>query len=303
MNKSENSIALQSIVEEIEASYWVPLLKTPFEQLAEIEKKSLEDCMQLHHCIAAFRTNLLSAQELLEFPYLLIAPFIQSSEASMPRPHQNDREELIKYVISVLEKSKPHLVRTHDQLQRLMHQACLLTWSAVEIFSKQVFIESLNKKPQIYSKINKNQSLKDHFGIGNATWSSLLESHEFNLEGKLGNILAANKDFSSPQIIKELIPLIFSDLSDIGFPKPIFKDDSLWKLGQQRHLIAHKCGIVDEEYIKKTKDKSQEAGKPLKLRGKDIAEAMGACASFAILLYGNARNCWEHKSNVSHSPA
>jgi hypothetical protein len=32
----------------------------------------------------------------------------------------------------------------------------------------------------------------------------------------------------------------------------LLTSDSLWLLNQQRHLIAHRRGIVDEDYIKNT---------------------------------------------------
>lgn len=90
-----------------------------------------------------------------------------------------------------------------------------------------------------------------------------------------------------------MIPALFSRVGGIGFPEDVLNKRALWLLGQRRHLVAHRCGIVDREYLDKAKDDRQEEGHPLKLRGRDIAESLGAAASYAILLYGNARYCWK----------
>lgn len=295
---------LQAIAEDLEPSYWVPLLKTPFSGLDKIEAESKEDCPVLHECLKAFRSNLEAARELLEFPYLLLTPILvplfpdipisskqlKELEARFEQPM--DKAEMIAWVTAALKTSGPHIKRQHPTLQRIMHQACLLIWSAVEIYCKQVFIASLNEKPSLLTTIYDSQKLKERFNIQNNSWLSLLDAHDFNLHGKLGTIVAANRDFSSPQLLQDLFPYLYAKISSLGFPETVFQSDSLWKLGQRRHLIAHHCGVVDQEYLDKTNDTNQKLGQILTLRGRDIAESMGAAASFAILLYGNARYCW-----------
>lgn len=178
------------------------------------------------------------------------------------------------------------------ELQRLLHQACILIWSALETFSKQVFIATLNHRPSLFTAISKSQDLKDRFNISNNTWANLLQTHDFDLKGKLGTIVAANRDFSSPQLLRDLFPIMLKDVGTLGFKHSETVDDVLWNLGQRRHLIAHRCGIVDQDYLDKTHDVSQEFGTLLNLRGRDLGAAMGAAARFAIMLYGNARYCW-----------
>lgn len=292
--------SLQDVLEELEAGFWVPLLKTPFGSLGELKEKTHEDPIYLQKSLASFHTNLCAARDLLEFPYSLIAPLLpevenilkryekEGNQLDDPSDFLSDRERMLGLVSETLRGSSKHL-KPSPHLQRLMHQACLLVWSAIEIFSKEIFIYALNDNPSLYNKITKSPYLKDRFAVGNARWAELLEQHDYNLVGKLGTVVAADKDFSSPKLIRELFPIIFDEPNLIGFPEGIFNSEALMKLGQRRHLIAHKCGIVDDDYLKKSGDTTQKIGQMLNLRGRDIAEALAATASFAILVYGNAR--------------
>lgn len=77
---AENAVApskdYSSIADEIEAAYWVPVIRTPFKGLDEIEKRSKHDCPELHQAFASFNSNLHAAKDLLEFPYFLLLPFL-----------------------------------------------------------------------------------------------------------------------------------------------------------------------------------------------------------------------------------
>jgi len=295
---------LSSVVEQLEAAYWVPLLQTPFAGLDEIERKSKTDCPQLHQSFSSFNANLRAAKDLLEFPYLLLAPLlpsVQNHSAILPdgmldmdasELSDDQHLKMIEFVTSALNGSQDHLMKKKTELQRLLHQACLLIWGAIETYSKQVFTAALNERPSLFTAISKSADLKERFSIGNGAWFNLLQNHDFDLKGKLGTIIAANRDFSSPQLLRDLFPVMFADVGKLGFPIPEEGRDTLWKLGQRRHLIAHRCSIVDQDYLDKTNDEQQELGKLLYLRGRDVGKAMGAAASFAILVYGNARYCW-----------
>lgn len=300
---------LRLLVDEIEAAYWVPLLKTPLSSLDEFQRESKEDCPALYESIAAFNFNLCAAKDLLEFPYLLLAPLLPELGEKLKRVHDTrnaasaggaigvvaddaERDAALELIGETLRQSKQHLERKGLELQRLMHQACLLIWSAVETYSKQVFIDALNAKPSLLSAIYKSPQMKERFSIANSAWPNLLETYDYNFQGKLGTIIAGDRDFSSPQLLRDLFPVMFAGMSNLGFPTEVFQSDTLWVLGQRRHLIAHRCGIVDQDYLDKTKDGAQKVGTLLQLRGKDLAESMAAAAGFAIFLYGNARYCW-----------
>ncbi|MBA3772379.1 MAG: hypothetical protein H0X13_07830 [Ramlibacter sp.] len=295
---------VKAIADELEASYWVPLINTPFASLDDMAAKSSADVPALHHALVAFRTNLHAAKELLELPYFLIAPLVplggqlgrlgEDGDAMTP-----EQEALaIDVMAKALVTSKEHFSR-RPELQRLMHQACLLTWAAFETYCKSVFIAAVNQKPSLYTVILKSQVLKERFGLQQGSWPGILEAHSYDLNGKLGTILGADKDFSSPQLLMDLFPCLFEVLPGVHskFMAP-FDSKEFWRLGQRRHLIAHRCGIVDEEYLRRTSDETQSLGAALKLRGRDVGDGLGIAARLAIGLYARARFCWYTQEQI-----
>jgi hypothetical protein len=76
-NASDPWDQLVAITNELENSYWVPMLSTPFDMLDKLVAKSVnEEVPTLHKALETFRTNLFAAKELLELPYMLVAPLI-----------------------------------------------------------------------------------------------------------------------------------------------------------------------------------------------------------------------------------
>ncbi|MBR8234269.1 MULTISPECIES: hypothetical protein [unclassified Burkholderia] len=299
--------SLKSLVDELEASYWVPLLRTPFNGLNELLEGMKSDGTPLEQPFKSFVSNLESAKNLLEFPYLLLAPLLlegtdmghrivknkmQSKAGDLKFAVDDDVDFASQVMETVLRGSKRHLAGRPEILNRLMHQASLLAWSAYENFCKDVFIYSLNRRPDLYGVILKNQNLKERFSISQAAWPNVLERAGYDLIGKLGTIIGSDKDFSSPQLLKDLFPVLFSEFHGNENFFTIIQSRDLWVLGNRRHLIAHRCGVVDADYMKKCDDSTQKIGQLLTLRGRDIAQSLGAVAAAAMCLYGVARVCW-----------
>lgn len=291
---------LRVITEELEESYWVPFLKTPFDGLDKLSNVSLTECPDLHAPLVALNTNLIAAKNLLEFPYLLVGPYALTSKHRPDNFQELPMAEQIELSMDIalrgLEIGKRRIINTEESI-RLMHQAILLIWSAFESYCKEVFILSLNERSQLYLTLLAHSELKDYFAVSQSAWLTLLEAHSFNLNGKLGTIVGSSRDFSSPQLLRNLFSKLYLGLP--GEQKELeaalhkfVHDDELWKLGLRRHLIAHRCGIIDKEYLNKSGDQSQTQGTLLKLRGRDIAQGMGIVAQCAICIYGLARYCW-----------
>lgn len=299
---------IRDVVGELEASYWVPLLSDPFDALNKMLEGLAGDATPLEQPFRAFVSNLRAAKDLLDFPYLLMAPFLigdsdanrrlQELKAAGANPADEEflgeNLEFTHLLVStVLRKSNDHLKKQRPELlNRLMHQACLLTWGAFEVYCKDVFIAALNKRPDLYGVIAKNQKLKERFSIAQGAWPNILEKNAYDLTGKLGTIIGADRDFSSPQLLKDLFPVLFAELGAPDEFLRVFESPELWLVGQRRHLIAHRCGIVDAEYVRKCNDSSQEIGRLLFLRGRDLAESLSVVARAASFLYGAARRCW-----------
>lgn len=299
---SKNDESLNNIIKNIKSFYWIPFIgrRDLINEICELVEK---DCIHLALPLKSFNSNLIAAEKILNLPYLLIQPRIvdgifKTYSREFLEKINTDKDELRKHLgefnKSFLDKSGHVLEDRKHELQLIMYQACILFWSALENLSKDVFILILNRKPKLYSKIVNNNFLKDKLGLSQGIWEKLLEEHDYDLNGKLGYIIANNKDFSMPKLLQEVFGVILNEYVDA--PDAIdsfFKSDDLWLLGQRRHLIAHKCGIVDQEYMNKTNDLKQTIGEPLVLRGDDIENARIIVGRCAIVLYATARHLWE----------
>lgn len=296
---------LKDLLDSLEQNYWVPLLKTPFRALETICDGAQEKCPELYKPLAAFTTNLKAATDLLEFPYLLITPYairdsdvlIKIRECIKENPSWLTNgiidQQLAVDMTKVLLKAGLSRFVERKEMMRVMHQACLLIWSAFEVFCKDIFVSVLNKSPSLYANLVNCQWTKERFGVSQNSWVKLLETHKYDLNGKLGSIVGSDKDFSSPQLLMEIFEVLFKDFDDSQKHLNSFKDSGIWLLGQRRHLIAHRCGIVDQEYLDKTRDASQVLGNVLQLRGKDLSVGMTAVAQCALGLAAIASRCWE----------
>jgi len=307
-NTSPVPEAIAAILDELEASYWVPALGDPFRALHEVSTGIQSEKNPLREPFKAFVSNLESVKKLLEFPYNLLQPFVLEGTEVQRRLRKFSKEELeralddpglVEEVFATgMKTSQQHFKKQQGVLTRLMHQGSLLAWAAFETFCKEVFIAVLNRRPSLYAALLRNQQLKERFGISSSSWPHLLEQHDYDLNGHLGTILGADRDFSSPQLVRDLFPLLLATLPGPDGLEEAINSEHLWLLGNRRHLIAHRCGIVDVDYLRKCNDPKQAAGELLVLRGRDLAQGLGAVARASILLYAKARYCWHaHPSN------
>ena len=168
---------------------------------------------------------------------------------------------------------------------RLMHQGCLLIWSAYETFCKEAFTAGLNAMPLLVAKL-KVEPWQSKFGFKNLFSFDLLAANGFSIEGKLGSIIVAGRDFSSPELLRDLMPTLFAYGPQADEMTRALRAQALYMLGHRRHLIAHRCGIVDSAYLSQTGDSPQEVGQLLKVSHRDIATALGSVAHAVIQLTG-----------------
>lgn len=305
-NNPISDISLNDICKVIDDYYWVMVVTPEKNSIKEIVDNLDEDCRHLEKPFKSFITNLQAAESLLRLPYMIIAKInkrnlIPKAPIDLEQLSPEARKQYVDYMIEFVKLSLHEfdnvLSDKKNELKFLMYQACILIWSALENFCKDTFILALNQRPQLYFKLQNNSFLKDRLSISQVSWQKLLEEHDFDLNGKLGYILANNKDFSSPKLLQEIFHCIFEGFPEDPNSLDYFKDEKLWVLGQRRNLIAHRCGIVDEEYLNKTNDSQQKLGEPLLLKTYDIEHSMGIARQCAIVLYGNARHCWPRPEN------
>ena len=66
------------------------------------------------------------------------------------------------------------------------------------------------------------------------------------------------------------------------------ESQDLWRLGHRRHLVAHRSGVVDENYLNQTGDSGQVVGKPLVVHRWEIDKVISELAKTALLIFLSA---------------
>jgi hypothetical protein len=135
----------------------------------------------------------------------------------------------------------------------LILQGTVLTWSALEILSRDLFETMLNLHPRkildVMQEPTARQRIQSKFSLEE------LANYNFDFSSSLGTLLSLQQDFSDVRAIKAaILPALNSDpavAAAIGAK-------TLWVLCQQRHLIVHRRGVIDSRYIEAT-------GEPLRI--------------------------------------
>ena len=129
----------------------------------------------------------------------------------------------------------------------LLLQGTVLTWSALEMLSRDLFESVLNTNPtklkNIMCEPTARQRLQSKFTLDE------LATHSFDLSSSLGTLLSSQQDFSDLRTIKAtILPALNADAALAA----ALGDKTLWVLCQQRHLIVHRRGVIDSRYLEAT---------------------------------------------------
>lgn len=226
---------------------------------------------------ARAEANIKAVQEFLQMPYIAIMGTMAcGDQESISAFASQTQSQKGRFIASVLQ-----LPSAKGNLDGMMRQAVVLLWGAYETFSRDLFVSVLNERPSLLSKLVAKKQFKDRFPVNSVFSLETLQDAGFDLNGKLGNLLAEGKDFSAPWMLRSLFPTLFEDGSLKSVYSATFERPELWLLGHRRHVVAHRCGIVDAAYMKETGDKSQASGELLKVTRKDLRFAFG-CVHLAI---------------------
>lgn len=235
-----------------------------------------EEYAALHQCLETLRANLSSIEGFLSIPYLVSTEtmFWIRERYSL----QVDADVIMEALPWVLTSDK-----LNGKLNVVMQQSALLLWSAYETFVRDIFVVILNLRPSLVSKISESQFLRDRFSVQKIFSQTVLEKHGYSLQGCLGSLLAEGKDFSSQRLLRTLLPTILSDSEHSLKLREISESRELWELGCRRHLVAHRCGKVDQSYVDDTGDENQEICSELVVRPNDLEKYLLKISLIAVI--------------------
>lgn len=166
-----------------------------------------------------------------------------------------------------------------EAARQLVFQGCMLTWSAFEVLSREVFRAHLNSTPQAYAKLLVDPDIRKRFDLSRVSIERVAEFN-FDLSGKLGDLLIEQNDLADLTGIKASFFALFP--GDAILRKALSERD-LWLLFQRRSLIVHRRGIVDRRYIEASGDK-QPIGRQLALGPGELRDYLTLTAGAAHAL-------------------
>lgn len=185
-----------------------------------------------------------------------------------------------QFLLSALES-----VALGEAANELLRQGIVLTWSALEILSRDLFEALLNAKPEralivLKQPVAKNR-LQSKFTLEE------LATAGFDLSSTLGSMLSSQLDFSNIRTIKAVMLPVLG--SEPGVDAAL-GEETLWVLCQQRHLIVHRRGFVDARYIEATGE-SRRVGERLVVGPDDLEAQLTKVVSAGRALLAASSEC------------
>ena len=159
-------------------------------------------------------------------------------------------EEGIDSLVGETARFLLHLHHTPDiqsVAREILLQGTVGAWSALEMLVGDELILLLDNRPDLVGRLLSDPNAKRKFELPKLNIEDLA-SRGFDLSRQMGRLLFGERDLSSLPTLK----CACEALIDSPSLREKLAAPSAWRLNQNRHLIVHRRGIVDEEYIRKT---------------------------------------------------
>ena len=162
--------------------------------------------------------------------------------------------------------------------QNLLRQGLVLAWSAFEVAARDTFIAYLNEHPAACQRLLRDPTARRRLDISKVPLETLL-AHGFDLSHKMGTLLSSYQDLSDLISIKTVLSALFGSAAlSQGFAA-----ESLWILSQERHLIVHRCGVVDQEF-RTNSNSQQKVGERLRVTPADLLKRIAAATEACLAM-------------------
>jgi hypothetical protein len=162
--------------------------------------------------------------------------------------------------------------------------AILLSWSAFENLSADLWVDCLNTYPQaLMSNIaHSDPSQPDQKKI--EIWQ--LQRYEYDLRGHMGTVLKDRYKFTDVDGIRKAYVDVFGPArkSEID---GVLRDPDLNFLEAARHNVAHRAGVTDSRFLSRIKNYpsfTSNEGEPLPLTGSFVSRLVSAAVEAGCVL-------------------
>jgi len=279
---SETDERNETAISKAQRHFFIPIDETAlFAKLDQAISGSLPVFAPL---AKAFRHNLSAVISTVSVPFHLIAAHVQdlrfqqihTAEAIRARIGMSDvsTEVLYREALPIArerfsqESGSPETIRRwSDQILReleqslgredlaraaseLLRQGSIGIWAAFEVLASDVFETLLNANPSSAVQLLTHEGTKHLFQV-KAIPLDTLSGYDFDLSRSFGDILIRYRSVDTIPVMKKVFGVLLPQSHKLT---EALEQKDLWILNQRRHLIVHRRGIVDADYISKTGD-------------------------------------------------
>lgn len=168
--------------------------------------------------------------------------FLQALTAPFPLEEDAEYFKNVRRIVGALKPAFPNIKRWETSQ---IHSGILLAWSYFESMSTDCWIGLLNEYPATFVHRVTNDIDEKKLPL------SLLGKYDFTLKQHMGTILKQTFELTSLKGIKKAFRALLKDRAnptDVLFDQP-----ELLTLSACRHLLVHRAGLIDEEFLKQSK--------------------------------------------------
>ena len=228
-----------------------------------------ENEFRFNHFFAAARIRALKDVE----PGAPLSPEQEKAALDIARSKMEDfsKENMEAIGVAILDRldhifSDEEMSRSGNEL---LAETLVMLWGALETFLLALSRIHVNKRPEVAVWLLTSEQTKKHFpakGIAIET----LSDFGFRVDGAMGDLLFREGMLDSLPVVRDIFAVMFREYPHT---QRCLANEKLWTIWQQRHLVVHKRGVVDSQYISKTGHK-QAVGTRLEITGENVDEAV-----------------------------
>jgi len=204
-----------------------------------------------------FETNLMDVFVTASLPYLTTCRAVQEMGAKSNQVDSEHSEADIigtDTAVRVLSKFL-EIQGARFAANALLHGCTVLAWSAFEILATDLFEQLVNSRPALTKVLFADERTKKFYERRDLM--NALETYQYDLSSRMGTVLLERQRLDKLAVIRVVYDAMFPTDEELrGF----LNSDDLWNLSRYRNLIAHRHGIVDEEFRRTTSSNATVGG-------------------------------------------
>jgi len=188
-------------------------------------------------------------------------------------------------------QEKPRVIEIHkmeEAYKSLLYSGLIWAWISFEVFASDLWEAVVNMSAgKVRSRILRSVS-----AARPTIKVDYIAKYNLDLRGRLGTVMRDGCDFTSLEGIQKAYAVVFPKSQSIS---DALGKTELMQLEASRHLIVHRSGIVDDEFLRKTNLKLKK-GHELPITDKQVLDYCNLTVEVALALLVAAESLVGRKS-------